>query len=231
MQKIALYFTIFCLVIISIGYFKNAVSLFSLMSSSRETSLYTAPNWRVATIDPDLQTTLKLQSGDSITRVDQNSENDFVSLNNQLVQEKGKTVEIEVIRSGMPVILSATIPSDFQSYLHEKRVTFLPQDKGDPSVMVMTPFLRNRLMTGEAILLGMGVFSLYIAVLIYLEKRIAWFLGALLVVLGILGSLEFETTIKSASHAIFFIALAIGLVISYQKESFFKYLRVLLIQK
>lgn len=228
MKKLPIYFTVFILIIIAIGYFKNSVSLFFLMVNSKETMLFDASNWKVTSIQPDLQATMQIKPGDSLIRVGQNTANDFVSLDNELVSYKGKTVEIGVLRGGLATTVTATVPQDFQSYLKEKRVTFSSVDSGNPHDSVMTPFLRSQLLTAEVILSAMGIFSLITAALISSEKKVAWLCGSAIVAVGLLGAFEYTSTMTIFGHAIFFIILAISLVASYDKEKLTRYLGILL---
>ncbi len=228
MKKLPLYLTILILVVIAVGYFKNSLAIFNLIRKSQETRLFAASNWVVASIDPSLQGTLKLMPGDSILRVDRNVDDDFTSLDNQLVMNSGKTVSVSVMRQGAPVSLDVSLPPNFQSYLKERRIVFSPLSKGSVNVVTLTPFLKNRLMIGLSILILMGILSIVTAVLIYLGSKVGWLLGACIVIVGLIGSFEFQTTMHAVGHGIFFVILGVCLVASYKKDGLMNYLKVLL---
>ncbi len=217
MKSFFRYVTILLLVIISIGYFVNGYKFFSFVNSSSNDPMHVPTNWSVETVDPVLAESMKFQKGDSLISVGSDRQINFITLDNDLVANAGKEVDVTVLRGGKEVIVHVSVPADFQVNDFEKRVVFTPTYKGSEKASVLTPYTNNRLMFGTLIVFGIGLLAIADAVFIFLKKPIGWYIGVSVVLIGLAGLISGGDVNRLFSRSLFFILLAICLALSYKK--------------
>ncbi len=218
MKRFFSYVSILLLIVIAFGYAVNGYKILSLLQKSAQNPLYVATNWTVQSVDSSISDAIKFQKGDSLTRVNQNRTNNFISLDNELVANHGKKVEIEVLRNGKSVVLAGTVPSDLQVNDFESRILFKPTYLGDPNNAVITPHVKNRLVTGVIILTGMMILFFGDAVLLFKKQQVGWYFGIALVLVGTAGVISGGGDLsKILMRAWLFVLLAISLFLSYTK--------------
>lgn len=219
MQKFFWVCTITLLLIISVGYFKNFYTIFTLVKRAEQNPINTPKNWVVDYITKDLSFKMKLQKGDALVRVNTNIQDDFNTLNNEIVLNKGKTIELEIMRMGKRIVVNSEIPADLTFNDQEDRLVFKPVYAGKTELISIQPYTKRRLIIGEVIIGLMGLWALVSAVLIALNKRIGWYLAAVFLLVGTFGFIRNGgTQTQLILRATLFSASAVALFLSYEKK-------------
>ena len=219
MKRIFLYITLILLIIIGIRYYKDALQL--LFSTSQiQMNPFSPSNWIVTSIDPSIAQTMHLHKGDALLSVNKQRRVDFYQLDNDLLLNKGKNIQLELLRDGHDMNIEAFVPVDLQSNLSEKRVLLRPVYSGDPNSISQkqSSFFQKAKIIGLIILVTMGTLVIGITILIYLKKKLGWYLGGLFVFLTILSTLKASLNkVQTFMTILYLVALGFSLLLSYEK--------------